>query len=296
MNKESKLNLNAGDYTISHCDSDKTYNGLEVHKMLCDAYIAGSNETFDDEAYRKAYYDGYNKCNRDWIHSQEDERIRHYLMNFVKINDGVNLPPDYAKKALAWLENQNDCIKLSDSAYTSNRDVIEFADKYSHTVWENLMDKFKKNENYSIGCNDVSDIVLNAIINTYNWLEKQGQVKESTISQHEIETCEENGNSLTYEDERIRKAIKVCLIYCNSINQIENDVFNDCIAWLENIPYTIDHEKREGFHLGYRACLEKRGEQKPADSYCQENCKGFQETGKCFADGDCKAKREAERR
>ena len=35
-------------------------------------------------------------------------------------------------------------------------------------------------------------------------------------------------------------------------------------------------------------------EQKPADSYCQENCKGFQETGKCFADGECKAKREAE--
>lgn len=40
--------------------------------------------------------------------------------------------------------------------------------------------------------------------------------------------------------------------------------------------------------------LEKQGEQKPANSYCQENCKGFQETGKCFADGDCKAKREAE--
>jgi hypothetical protein len=40
--------------------------------------------------------------------------------------------------------------------------------------------------------------------------------------------------------------------------------------------------------------IEKQGEQKPVDSYCQENCKGFQETGKCFADGDCKAKREAE--
>ena len=42
------------------------------------------------------------------------------------------------------------------------------------------------------------------------------------------------------------------------------------------------------------AWLEKQGEQKPANSYCQENCRGFQETGKCFADGDCKAKREAE--
>jgi hypothetical protein len=38
----------------------------------------------------------------------------------------------------------------------------------------------------------------------------------------------------------------------------------------------------------------EQGEQKSADSYCQENCKGFQETGKCFADGYCKVKREAE--
>ena len=42
------------------------------------------------------------------------------------------------------------------------------------------------------------------------------------------------------------------------------------------------------------AWIDKQGEQKPADSYCQENCKGFQETGKCFVDGECKAKREAE--
>lgn len=30
------------------------------------------------------------------------------------------------------------------------------------------------------------------------------------------------------------------------------------------------------------------------DSYCKENCKGYQETGKCYADWDCKAKRKAE--
>ena len=35
---------------------------------------------------------------------------------------------------------------------------------------------------------------------TLAWLENQGQVKESAISQHEIETCKENGNSLTSED------------------------------------------------------------------------------------------------
>ena len=33
-------------------------------------------------------------------------------------------------------------------------------------------------------------------------------------------------------------------------------------------------------------------ELKKIDTYCQENCKGFQETGRCFCDGDCKAKKE----
>lgn len=32
------------------------------------------------------------------------------------------------------------------------------------------------------------------------------------------------------------------------------------------------------------------------NSYCQEHCKGYQETGKCFADGGCKAKRDAEQK
>ena len=89
---------------------------------------------------------------------------------------GINID-----ECIAWLEKQKDYIKLPGSTYTSNKDVIEFADKYSHNVWEKLMDKFKKNENYSIGCNDVSDLVLNAIINTYNWLEKQGEKKTADM-------------------------------------------------------------------------------------------------------------------
>ena len=40
---------------------------------------------------------------------RENEKIRCFLINFVKINDGVNLPPDYAKKALSWLEKQGKC-------------------------------------------------------------------------------------------------------------------------------------------------------------------------------------------
>ena len=38
----------------------------------------------------------------------EDERIRKYLYSFVELNSGVNLPPEDAKKILAWLERQRE--------------------------------------------------------------------------------------------------------------------------------------------------------------------------------------------
>jgi hypothetical protein len=67
------------------------------------------------------------------------------------------------------------------------------------------------------------------------------------------------------EDEKIRKEIinyfakgKEYLSLC-SIGK------DDILAWLENIPYTIDHEKREGFHLGYKTALEKQGKKESND-------------------------------
>lgn len=154
MNKESKLNLNAGDYAISHCDSDKTYNGLEVHKMLCDAYIAGSNDTLEDD----------------------DERIKNSLINLIKMSSevgGLALHKWEADEMLAWLEKQGEQIDIANKEY-----------------WR-------------------------------------------------------------------------------------------------------------GYREGKKEILDKYAEQskqKPADSYCKENCKGYQETGKCFADGGCKAKKEAEQK
>lgn len=59
--------------------------------------------------------------------------------------------------------------KIPLSAFTDNKDVNEFADKYSHAIWVELINNFKTIEGYQIGANDVSDIVLNAIINTYNY-------------------------------------------------------------------------------------------------------------------------------
>lgn len=58
------------------------------------------------------------------------------------------------------------------SSFTDNKDVNEFADKYSYKIWLELMNNFKTIEGYKIGANDVSDIVLNAIISTYNFFNK----------------------------------------------------------------------------------------------------------------------------
>ena len=74
-------------------------------------------------------------------------------------------------------------------------------------------------------------------------------------------------------DEQIRKAIEHQIEKLNNEgwSGIDGIEYADMIVWLE-----------------------KQGEQKPADSYCKENCKGYKETGKCFADGECKAKKESE--
>ena len=66
-----------------------------------------------------------------------------------------------------------------------------------------------------------------------SWLEKQGQVKESLISQHENKICKESDDSLTSEDDKIKKGL---IQYFNDFNL---DTFagldpKKILAWLEN--------------------------------------------------------------
>ena len=44
----------------------------------------------------------------------------------------------------------------------------EYASRYSKLIWDDLMDEFKKNPNFKIGANDVSDYVFNAILDALN--------------------------------------------------------------------------------------------------------------------------------
>lgn len=47
----------------------------------------------------------------------------------------------------------------------NNLDDLVYASKYSQRVWEELMRRAREKSGYWIGANDVSDIVLNAILN-----------------------------------------------------------------------------------------------------------------------------------
>lgn len=103
--------------------------------------------------------------------------------------------------------------------------------------------------------------------------------------------------------------------YINQTNDKYAKVCKEAIAWLEKQESVREIVERcktswynegkiagmtegltdeEKYQQGWHDALEKQGEQNLANSYCQEHCKGFQETGKCFADGDCKAKTIAE--
>ena len=62
----------------------------------------------------------------------EDDKIRYFLINFVKINDGVNISPDDAKKALAWLEKQGK-QNLANSAKTCKNEQT-LAEKQEHPI------------------------------------------------------------------------------------------------------------------------------------------------------------------
>lgn len=95
------------------------------------------------------------------------------------------------------------------------------------------------------------------------------------------------------EDEKIKRGIIKFL-------KENKDFPEDWIAWLENQGKTFTKRDVDDAYLkgicDAKRELEKQGENNSTDSYCEEHCKGFQETGKCFADGDCKAKKEAEQK
>lgn len=89
----------------------------------------------------------------------EDEEIRYYLINFVKINDGVNLPPDYAKKALAWLEKQKDHEDELEKAYKT-ADEVQYRRGYEAAKCEFEKQGEQKPTAWSEEDEDIKDTII----------------------------------------------------------------------------------------------------------------------------------------
>jgi hypothetical protein len=172
MNKESKINLNASNYAISHCDSDKTYNGLEVHKMLYDAYIAGNLEDNLED---------------------KDEKIRKALINvFATHKDYEIFFGVSVENILAWLEKQGEtniqnikpfkiesdkfyfCIKdyFAGGCYRSKKGDIVLAQNGMNMMGLSL----KEASEYFIPINPFNEYVV-------AWLEKRSQQKEINLAE-----------------------------------------------------------------------------------------------------------------
>ncbi len=95
-------------------------------------------------------------------------------------------------------------------------------------------------------CLCLEECVHNDIIRDYEkdkclaWLKKQGEAKESSIPQHEgtqkDTSCKENDDSLTSEDERMRKAIYIYLDWLEGRKDYAPKgkySIRDMLAWLE---------------------------------------------------------------
>ena len=91
-------------------------------------------------------------------------------------------------------------LMLTDGVITE-----EQASKYFPELKESEDEKIRKEIISALNFANVKGVYDKHIA----WLEKQGQVKDSAISQHENKTCKENEDSLTSDDENIENDEKV---------------------------------------------------------------------------------------
>lgn len=159
----------------------------------------------------------------EWLKQFIQEEVDSLSMDIRDDEDRIKFKK--LQRSLEWLKKQgNNLVK---NGYTDNKDIIKYADNYSHEIWHKLMENFKNIKDYHIGCNDVSDIVLNAIIDSYNWFEKQGE-------QEPIKWKDSDEKYLFWALLSIQKDIAA-----SEINGVNTKDLNDCVRWLYSLKQRI---------------------------------------------------------
>lgn len=147
----------------------------------------------------------------------------------------------FAKDILIWLEKQDKkkSIFNADDWYVSKVDGKIHNPKFIEKQGENKPAEDEKIKQEIVAyINELADLKNEKIPTKWLvWLEKQDQVKESHVSQHENKTCEENNEFLTNEDERIKETLKGFVkgysAFINGQWRLGDFTVNRLIDWLE---------------------------------------------------------------
>ena len=148
-------------------------DGRHIESTPAEWYSYGENETVDKliaiaeclEMEGDCIFNGYSgdECGK---FLRELARKQHYTKRNKLFEKCVeNCDP----KVMKEVSDKVDEMLQKEQKSTPSKSEIDFADTYSKGVWEKLMSKFKNTKEYRIGCNDVSDIVLNAILDAFKW-------------------------------------------------------------------------------------------------------------------------------
>lgn len=149
------------------------YNGIELEEMTSEKWDGKSREmlVWDDEStcpYKEIVI-GYNPDDNYWI--ADDGYYWHHCAEIpiVAEEDVLNLLNDNEKEILE-LKAENK--RLKDKIESLKFDSIKMADSVSSAVWNELMERVANQESLisvkmpnGLGFNDISDIVLNKILN-----------------------------------------------------------------------------------------------------------------------------------
>lgn len=206
------------------------YNGKELIEMTPEYWDGKTREMlvwdgWDEHTLRKLTLIGYDSMSKNWITSYPYKGWHHCAEIPVEAKEDVMKPLNDNEKEILELKAENEKLKAKIKSLSVERGKM--ANAVSNAVWKELMERAHKDSSIGIirlpaglGFNDISDIVLNKIIDyesekklrrmTYNeldnWLEQgKGLIR---IGNHHMS----NKISYDYEDRNreVNDAYEIC--------------------------------------------------------------------------------------
>lgn len=199
------------------------YNGIELEQMTAEKWDGKSREmlVWDDESTRpyKEIVIGYNPDDNYWM--ADDGYYWHHCAEI----------PAEEKEACSEIENlkaENDELKAKIKTLSDER--IKMANAVSGAVWKELMERVANQESLisvkmpkGLGFNDISDIVLNKILNYKSDNKSEKKVRRMTYKELSEWLATGKGQ---FKDGNFG-SFRTELVYCK--NEENTIVANDCL-------------------------------------------------------------------